>query len=313
MIIDLQQATARLRNGEVVAVPTETVYGLAASLSLPHAIAQIFSLKGRPENNPLIIHLADPSQVIPFAKSLPAGFDRLVSHFWPGPLTIVIPILPETIPEKARAGLATAAFRVPAHPLACALLTQTGPLVMPSANLSGKPSATQAQHVEADFGPAFPVLDGGACNKGVESTILYYDEKDSRWEIIRQGALSAESFAQILGYTPKIVGKENTATPLCPGQLYRHYAPKAELRLVKTFDPTMQGVVLGYPEHIYPPGCRLIPLGTLSSPGSVAENLYAVLRALDVEKIPAAWVDMNIPENGLWSTIAERLIKAANK
>ena len=309
MRVELETAATLLLNGNVVGVPTETVYGLAAALTHPDAISHIFRLKGRPSNNPLIIHVADASQIAPFAKAFPEDFDLLARHFWPGPLTLILPIDTAKIPEKARAGLPTAAFRVPAHPLTKELLQKTGPLVMPSANLSGKPSSTCPQHVEADFGPTFPVLDGGPCKRGVESTILYYD--GSQWEIIRQGALAQEAFSAVLGYLPKIAGKEEGEAPLCPGQLYRHYAPAAKLILTTEFQPSMEGVVIGFEGRAYPPACRLITLGPLSNPQRAAEALYAVLRRLDLEDISSAWVDMNFPPEGLWSTIAERLRKAA--
>lgn len=309
MRIDLQQAIDLLRNGKVVGVPTETVYGLAASLSHPQAISEIFTLKGRPSNNPLIIHLQEGSQVIPFADTLPKGFDLLARHFWPGPLTLVIPVKEDTVPKKARAGLPTAAFRVPAHPVTRMLLEQTGPLVMPSANLSGKPSATSPEHVEEDFGQAFPVLHGGHCDKGVESTILYFDGK--QWEIIRQGALPSEAFKELLGYSPPIASKAENGKPLCPGQLYRHYAPKAKLKLTKEFAPGMKGVVVGFEGRRYPAECRVMTLGPLSDPEKVAEHLYTALRRLDNENVSAAWVDIDFPAHGLWSTIAERLNKAS--
>lgn len=309
MNVNLDRALKLLLDGDVVAIPTETVYGLAASLSHPAAISRIFNLKGRSSNNPLIIHVADTSQVIPFAKTLPPGFELLAKNFWPGALTIVIPIDLNKVPEKARAGLPTAAFRVPAHPLTRQLLAQSGPLVMPSANLSGKPSATTSEHVEADFGAAFPVLNGGPCEKGLESTILYFD--GAQWEIIRQGALPPEAFTSILGYTPQIARKKAGEQPLCPGQLYRHYAPKAQLLLTKEFAPDMQGVVVGFEGRPYPSACHIIPFGPISSPNKVAENLYKVLRKLDDEGVASAWVDMNFPDDGLWSTIAERLNKAA--
>jgi L-threonylcarbamoyladenylate synthase len=310
MRIPLIKASQLLLEGQVVAVPTETVYGLAASLMQSKAINQVFTLKGRPANNPLIIHVADFIQIISFIKPSIPNLESLATNFWPGPLTLVLPINPELIPSKARAGLPTAAFRVPSHALTRQLLTLTGPLVMPSANLSGSPSSTRAEHVEADFGQDFPVLDGGPCECGVESTILYFD--DGKWKIIRQGALSAEDFSKVLDYTPRVEKLNPAKAPLCPGQLYRHYAPQAKLIPTRSFDPHMQGIIVGFTDRPYPQNCRLISLGSLDQPQQIAENLYAVLRQLDKENIQTAWLDMNFPEEGILATVAERLRKAAS-
>lgn len=307
MYLSAPDAAALLREGRVVAIPTETVYGLAASLEQPSAVAEIFALKGRPANNPLIIHLASRDQINPFVDGLPEDFEALAQAFWPGPMTLVLDVKVDAIPEKVRAGLATAAFRVPQHPVAREVLQLSGPLVMPSANLSGRPSATMAKHVVEDFGADFPVVDGGACQRGLESTILI--RQRGRWTIIRQGALSPEAFELVLGYLPAIQSA-NTKTPLCPGQLYRHYAPKAHLHLVKDMSDA-RGVLIGYDERHYPAGCRVLSLGSLKHPEQVAESLYKTLRQLDEESVSEAYVDMDIPSDGLWKTIFERLAKAA--
>ena len=282
---------------------------LAPLLKFPEAIDTIFILKGRPNDNPLIIHVANKTDVLSFANEIPAGFNELADAFWPGPMTLVIPVKSETVPSNARSGLPTAAFRVPAHPETLKLLAMCGALVMPSANLSGRPSSTLPEHVEQDFGQNFPVIDGGGCTKGLESTILIHH--GGRWEIIRLGALEPELFKNVLGYVPHVAEKHKGETPLCPGQLYRHYAPKAKLKLVKHFTKDMQGAVIGFSDMSYPPGCKVYRLGLLSSPQVVAENLYAVLRRLDADGLEEAFVDMNFPKDGLWATIEERLIKAS--
>lgn len=311
MRISLDKAAELLNAGKVIGVPTETVYGLAASLNHPQAIADIFSLKGRPSNNPLIVHLSGPEQLKKYAQTLPPAALQLAQAFWPGPLTLVVPVVLETVPALARAGLPTAAFRVPAHPVAQELLKRTGPLLMPSANLSGRPSATCVEHVEEDFGMDFPVLDGGVCQQGLESTILAW--QDHAWVVVRQGALTPEVFGKVLEYVPKIINIDSrgVATPLCPGQMYRHYAPKAQLNLVSQVPEGAQGVVLGFDDRLYPTGLRLFSLGNSHDPASAAHRLYAVLRELDQQGIPEAWVDMDFPDNGLWLTLKERLSKAA--
>jgi L-threonylcarbamoyladenylate synthase len=307
MRISFSQAALALRSGEVVALPTETVYGLAASLEYSAAIEHIFTLKGRPLTNPLIIHVADSQELEPFVSHYPPDFENL-AKIWPGPLTCILPVNPSLIPSLVRAGLPTAGFRVPAHPLTRTLLQVTGPLVMPSANLSGRPSATRPEHIEDDFGKNFPILDGGICQKGVESTIVLY--QDPEWVIVRLGALPLESFKSVLGYEPKVMEKIKDAQPLCPGQLYRHYAPRAHLILGEREALTQVSFVLGFKERLYPPEKRVILLGSLHYPEEVAENLYQALRQLDQEGASQAWVDMDFPRQGLWQTIAERLFRA---
>lgn len=310
MRISLDEATKLLMSGHVVGVPTETVYGLAASLEHPQAIQKIYALKGRPSNNPLIIHVDEFKEMFSFLEGDVGDLDILVKNFWPGPMTMVLPIKCNLIPSIAHADLPTAAFRIPQHPLALDLLKLTGPLVMPSANLSGRPSSTQPEHVENDFGKHFPVLDGGPCSKGLESTILIHQQ--GKWEIIRQGALIPEDFEFGLGYKPKIRGKAQDKIPLCPGQMYRHYAPKAKLKLVERMENIQEGVIIGFSDRVYSAKCHLLALGPLSNPAEVASNLYAILRRLDQERHPEAYVDIGFPKEGILATLAERLHKAAS-
>lgn len=307
MRISLQDASELLSGGQVVGVPTETVYGLAASLSHPEAIKRVFSLKGRPAKNPLIIHLAEAREILDFVDTLPPGYADLAEAFWPGPMTLVLPVRLEKVSEIVRAQLPTAAFRVPAHPITNNLLKLTGPLVMPSANLSGKPSSTCCEHVENDFGKAFPVLDGGICNKGLESTILFFQENE--WVVVRQGALAPEHFSKVLGYVPKIQGSASETVPLCPGQLFRHYAPRAKLQL--SGQPSEGTVVVGFSDRVYPSGCRVLSLGNSNDPETAAHRLYSILRQLDEEDVKTAWVDMEFGDEGVWLTLKERLQKAA--
>jgi L-threonylcarbamoyladenylate synthase len=311
MRVNFEKACKLLEAGNVVAIPTETVYGLAASLSDPEAIEHIFTLKGRPADNPLIIHVADSSQVVFYTKDIPKGFEILASTFWPGPMTLVLPAVKEWVPSIVRADLNTVAFRIPSHPLTLQVLINVGPLVMPSANLSGKPSATRPEHVENDFGMDFPVLDGGECYRGVESTILMHNL--NRWEIVRLGALTPEIFEPFLGYQPQInefIGEEH---PVCPGQLYRHYAPQATLILDKGVKPDSIGTIVGFSDRKYPDTCRVYNLGSTTNPEEVAKNLYETLRKLDREGVEKAWVDTVFPSTGLWTTVAERLRKASSR
>ncbi len=311
MRISLLQAINYVKSGQVVAVPTETVYGLAAGIEQGQSIEQIFRLKGRPLANPLIIHMADVRDIQAYVTTFPPGFEALAEAFWPGAMTCILPAQTSRVPSLVRAGLPTAGFRIPALELTHHLLQSTGPLVMPSANLSGRPSATSPQHVEEDFGSSFPVLEGGMCLKGIESTILAYQEE--KWVIARLGALAPELFQQVLGYLPPILEKVNASQPLCPGQLFRHYAPRAKLFLGHSADLAKTSFILGFRERTYPAGKRILLLGSLTNPHEVAENLYRVLRHLDQEGAETAWIDMDFPREGLWQTLVERLSRAAEK
>ena len=308
MHINIQTASQLLLLGQVVGLPTETVYGLAARLAYPEAIQQIFRLKGRPLKNPLIIHVAQREEVDLFATSLPPLFHELTARFWPGPLTLIVPILEEYVPSIVRAGLTTAGFRMPAHQATLKILESTGPLVMPSANLSGRPSATRPEHVEADFGQNFPVVDGGTSAKGVESTILIFE--GHVWKIARLGALAVEAFAKVLGYEPIVIERQNGKNPICPGQLFRHYAPRAQLILGDKDRMYEADVIIGFNERDYGHHPRVIYLGSITNPAQAAENLYHTLRQLDIEYASTAWVDTDFPRHGLWQTIEERLQRA---
>lgn len=309
MRIPLEKAAHLLQQGHVVAIPTETVYGLAASLHHPDAVKKIFTIKNRPQKNPLIVHVRSIDEAFEYSALEPDFLHALLAAFWPGPLTIVVPAQVNSVPEAARAGLSTVALRMPSHPLAAALLQQISPLVAPSANRSGKPSATDPEHVEADFGLSFPVLDGGHCSLGIESTILIYDTRG--WRMGRRGALSREAIAQVLGYIPDYSTSEQ---PLCPGQLLKHYSPNAALTLSTiSYEqcPHRLPVVVGFCDRQYRGAHTFFSFGASSNVEEVARNLYKVLRDLDAARIQAAWVDIDFPSENLWDTIRERLYKAS--
>ncbi|MFA6915482.1 MAG: L-threonylcarbamoyladenylate synthase [Parachlamydiales bacterium] len=307
MRASVETAIFYLKQGQPVALPTETVYGLAAPLSNPDAIEKVFQLKGRPKNNPLIVHLSSIEQLSAYVDTLPENIQLLAQAFWPGPLTLVLPVNAGTIPSNVTCGLSTAAFRIPNHPQTLAIIDQVGPLVMPSANLSGRPSATQAAHVEADFGEDFPVVDGGSCTHGLESTILI--SLEGQWKVLRQGAIPASNLEFVLEEPVHIDESTDEEQPLCPGRLYRHYAPKAKLLLSK--DCVQAEAILGFSDRNYPEEYPFFNLGRSSHPEEAANRLYACLRALDDRQIKSAWVDTNFPRTKLWSTIYERLHRAS--
>lgn len=301
MKVTFEKATELLQAGQLVAIPTETVYGLAACYEQAEAVARIFALKGRPTHNPLILHIASVEQLYPFLSQIPDMLP-LLTALWPAPLTLVLPVHKEKVPFAVRAGLSTQAFRLPAHPVTRALLAKTGPLVAPSANLSTRPSSTTADHVEEDFGELLPVLDAGPCSEGVESTILIYQE--GKWYLGRQGAMAQEPLEALLGYP---LTSPTGQQIRCPGQQLKHYAPKATLYLVK--QPNHVPVVVGFSDRDYGV-TRLFSLGSSQNPEQAAYRLYDQLRALDRASIAEAWVDIDFPQTGLWRTILERLNKA---
>jgi len=305
MHISLHDAALLLQEGRLVAIPTETVYGLACSMKHPCAIGKIFSVKGRSLSNPLIIHVYDVDQVMPFLSAAPADFLSLAKAFWPGPLTLVMPIYEEKIPSAVRAHLPTAAFRVPSHPITRQIIEKVGPICAPSANLSGHPSPTQVAHVGTDFGADFPVIDGGASAHGVESTILIW--KEGLWWVGRKGAITEMALHAVLGYIPEVFQAEK---PLCPGQLFRHYSPETKLTLTK--NPQAEYVV-GFSDRRYADAIKVFSLGNCNNAEECAAALYSTLRQLDQEKIKEADVDSDMPQDGLWATVRERLERAASR
>lgn len=249
-MLSTNEAARRLKQGEVVAIPTETVYGLAADASKLLAIQQIFTLKQRPSDNPLIIHIGCINQLDEFSKPMTEIELRIIRKFWPGPLTLVLP-KKKNVLDAITAGLETVAVRMPNHSQCLNLLQKTGPLVAPSANLSGTPSPSKAEHVLSDFGENFPVLDGGDCAIGLESTVItcrpnypttnrqqssYASRKfQSDILIYRPGAINAKElseFGMVEYYIPSHSIKDTLRTSNgspSPGLKYRHYAPKARV------------------------------------------------------------------------------------
>lgn len=216
-----------IKQGNVVAFPTETVYGLGADAWNPTAIQKIFSIKGRPSDNPLIVHVSKEEQVHEFSARIPDSAHVLIEEFWPGPLSLVLHKKPEVL-DAVTAGLDTVAIRMPDHDIALEFISETGPLVAPSANKSGRPSPTKAEHVKADFGADFPVIDGKATKVGLESTVL--DLTGDQPEILRPGSISRKQIEDVLGFTVHESFFAHMERPKSPGQKYSHYKPKAEVR-----------------------------------------------------------------------------------
>lgn len=299
----IAEAADLLRAGVLVAIPTETVYGLAADARNDRAVAAIYAAKNRPAFNPLIVHLPDLAAVARLAVLTPEA-ERLAAAFWPGPLTLVLPLRPDAgLSPLVTAGLDTVAIRLPAHPVARALLAQAGiPVAAPSANPSGRVSPTRAEHVLAGLsGRIAAVLDGGPCAVGVESTILALDGPPA---LLRPGGVAVEAIEAALGAPLLMPG--DPSTPKAPGQLASHYAPEARVRLNAT--RARQGEVLvGFGNiagHL-----------TLSASGDLLEaaaNLFHFLREADALAGPGGAIAFApVPETGLGRAINDRLRRAA--
>lgn len=305
------RAAAALRRGELVAMPTETVYGLAADARNGEAVARIYAAKGRPRFNPLIAHVADLAAAERLVRFDPLS-RRLAEAFWPGPLTLVLQLADRAVvSELATAGLDTLAVRVPAHPVARALLAEFGgPLAAPSANRSGHVSATTAEHVAADFaeGVAF-VLDAGPSAVGVESTIVKVEGEDIF--LLRSGGLPRAAIERVAERTLRTSAPEEGEAPTSPGQLLSHYAPNAALRL-DVRDVRPGEALLAFGSDLPPGADQAAATVNLSPAGDLVEaaaRLFSALRELD-GTAPTIAV-MPIPGEGLGEAIADRLKRAA--
>ncbi len=295
----LAAAAQALRDGGLVILPTETVYGLAGNAADPAAVAAIFEAKGRPRFNPLISHVAD----LPTAETL-AVFDdrarRLADAFWPGPLTLVLPIRPDTVVcDLARAGLDTVALRVPAHPLARALLARFGgPVVAPSANRSGRPSPTTfAAAMEETGDKAAAALDGGPCEIGLESSVVALVDQP---RLLRPGSVTRAQIEALIGPLAEAEADARRS----PGRLARHYSPKAPVRLEAS------GPGPGEAFLAFGPGDHRWNLSPTSDLREAAARLFAYLREAD-RTDPAAIAVAPIPQEGLGEAINDRLKRAA--
>jgi L-threonylcarbamoyladenylate synthase len=227
-----------LNEGKIVAFPTETVYGLGADAWNPSAIKKVFDQKGRPSDNPLIVHVASVTSVNDFAHNISDDAQTLIQAFWPGPLTLIFNKKPKVL-DLVTAGLDTVAIRWPSHPLSQDLIANVGPLVAPSANSSGRPSPTHPDHVREDFGENFPVIEAGKTAIGLESTVLDLTQKP--YQIYRPGAVSAQDIKEEIGSEVVLRSEQDKSTAAkSPGTKYSHYAPDAAVRWLNSDDTTDQ-------------------------------------------------------------------------
>jgi L-threonylcarbamoyladenylate synthase len=304
----IAEAASLLRAGRLVAFPTETVYGLGADATCGSAVAAIYAAKGRPQFNPLIVHVAGRAAAEAFAE-LDGLASRLAEAFWPGPLTLVLPQRrPSPIATLATAGLDTVAVRVPSHPVALALIAAAEvPVAAPSANRSGHVSPTTAEHVAADLGDRVPlILDGGPTTLGLESTVVAVTGGEPI--LLRPGAVTAEDIERIAA-RPLRRRLDAGAQPISPGQIASHYAPRARVRLDATRTAKGEALLafgaLGFTHN--GPVINLSPTGDLTE---AAVNLFGALRTLDASGAATIAV-MAIPADGLGEAINDRLRRAA--
>lgn len=310
---DIDRAARFLLAGQLVGMPTETVYGLAADATNARAVAAVFAAKGRPAINPLIAHVPDLAAARQLAIFSPLA-ERLARAFWPGGLTLVLPRAPDCpVDLLACAGLATVAVRVPDHPVAQALLRATGrPLAAPSANRSGRPSPTLAAHVSDDLGDTVAmVLDAGPARVGLESTVV--SVADGTVTMLRDGAVTRDALKTFAGEVSEI-GAFDPAAPPSPGMILRHYAPAAALQLDST-SVARGGILLGFGPV---PGIGSDGFEdsawSLSPEGDVVEaasRLFALIRAADALK-PLVIAVAPVPDDGLGAAINDRLRRAAS-
>lgn len=313
---DLAKAAALLRAGELVAIPTETVYGLAANALNSEAVAGIFEAKQRPRFNPLILHGASWEALQPFLTEVPVIAHELAQRFMPGPLTLLLPKSPK-VPDLVTAGSDLVAVRVPAHPLTLSLLRSLDfPVAAPSANPFGYVSPTTAEHVLAGLdGQIGYVLDGGASSVGIESTILGF-ESDGSLVIHRLGGLSLEALSEVVTAQIPIRKHPHLPLPAAPGQLASHYAPRKPLyqgdvlMLREQFSAARVGVISFQHTYTNLPDAKVVPLATDGRLTTAAAQLFSTLRALDADAEVEIILAEVFPTSGLGPAINDRLHRA---
>lgn len=319
---DLQRAAGLLKRGELVAIPTETVYGLAADAQNGAAVANIFKAKGRPADNPLIVHIAHRGQLEELVTAIPPMAEALADAFWPGPLTMIFK-KSACIPQEVSAGLDTVAVRMPSHPIARRIIELSCPLAAPSANRSGIPSPTEAARVAEDMdGRIAAVVDGGPCDVGVESTVV--DVTGDRVRVLRPGAVTVEMLSQVVGEVEidDAVTHEirKGAAVSSPGMKYKHYAPNARVILVKgsptaytayvnehAADGVMSLCFDGEESGLQVP---FLTYGARTDHIAQAHRLFEALRVLDERRASVAYTACPSPD-GVGLAVYNRLLRAA--
>ncbi|SHK51165.1 L-threonylcarbamoyladenylate synthase [Desulforamulus aeronauticus] len=330
----IEKAAAIIKAGGLVAFPTETVYGLGAHGLSSEAVAKIYCAKGRPSDNPLILHVANLQMAVGLSRQLPTAAKLLMETFWPGPLTLVVPGVAE-IPREVTGGLDTVAIRMPDHPVALALISAAGiPIAAPSANKSGKPSPTTADHVRTDLaGCIDALLDAGPAGVGLESTVL--DLTGAVPVILRPGGVTYEQLKQVLPKViidPSVLGEKlpKNQAPRSPGMKYKHYAPTAPMILFTGVPQRVreklaahlkelatQGKRVGILAskeniHYYPGEAIVLPLGTRENPATAAASLFELLRQFDKLQVDTILAE-GLDTKGIGLAVMNRLQRAATE
>ncbi len=325
----MEEAAELIRQGELVAFPTETVYGLGADALLPRGAEKIYRAKGRPSDNPLIIHIADAQALERIAAKIPEEAKLLADAFWPGPLTMIFEKTGE-VPYETTGGMDTVAVRMPSHPVALELIRQSGGYIAaPSANSSGRPSPTLASHVYEDLNGKIPmILDGGAVGIGIESTIIDLSEPVPM--VLRPGYITKEMLSQVIGEVrddPGLIAEDSKIRPKAPGMKYKHYAPKAELTLISgqsdrviakinalVKEKEAQGQkagVIATDETRDAYQCRYVKsIGSREDEDSIARHLYGILRDFDTLDMDYIYSE-SFATPRIGQAIMNRLLKAA--
>ena len=326
----MKEAADLIREGELVAFPTETVYGLGADALHPEAAKNIYAAKGRPSDNPLIVHISKFEDLVRIAKEVPSEAKKLSDAFWPGPLTMIVQ-KNDKVPYETTGGMDTVAIRMPNHPIALELIEQSGCLIAaPSANTSGKPSPTEASHVALDMDGRIPlILDGGAVGIGIESTIVDLTEETPM--ILRPGYITKEMLEEALGsevcIDPGIIAADSERKPKAPGMKYKHYAPKADLVLVEgetdrvvteinrlTAEKRQQGMKVGIIATDETRGDYeadwVMSIGARDDEDAIARHLYKILREFDDLNVDAIYSE-SFATPRIGQAIMNRLLKAA--
>lgn len=318
----LSKAAELLRQNEVVAFPTETVYGLGGNALSDKAVGKIFAAKGRPADNPLIVHIAENQQLGELVSAVPPSARKLMDAFWPGPLTLIMP-KGQAVADNVTAGLSTVAVRMPDHPVAQALIREADlPIAAPSANRSGRPSPTTANHVERDLnGRISGIVDGGETGIGVESTVV--DCSGDEAVILRPGGITREEIEAIVPLSSVAAQHNGDEAPRSPGMKYRHYAPNARLTLVDGSPGFLQSHVDNEREKGSRVGVltteersgeyradAVVPCGHRKDLKSVARSLYGALRMFDETNVDVIFAEV-FPESSVGEAIMNRLKKSA--
>lgn len=312
---DINAVATSLQNEDVAAIPTETVYGLAGNIFSEKAIRRIYEVKQRPLFNPLIVHIGDVGEMKKVAASIPPLAQQLAEKFWPGPLTLLLP-KKNTVPDIITAGKDTVAVRVPNHPVTLTLLQQLPfPLAAPSANPFGSISPTTAEHVASYFKDEFPyILDGGACQKGIESTIIGFNDEGAI--IYRYGSLAIEEIESITGLLQEYI--RNEENPDAPGMLLRHYAPATKTILSSDIEKSISenlgkkiGLLLFNDQHKTDQATVVETLSANGSMEEAASNLYAAMHRLDHHQLDIIIAE-RFPDKGLGRSINDRLQRATH-